>query len=72
MNHNINPFIEVNRRNRNAWCSLRMYALELYDRMSAPFELKTRMLRAKGTRDKAVRLRHVELFRVISGDHDDI
>ena len=32
---------------RNAGCSFWKYTLELYDRPSAPFELKIRMLRAK-------------------------
>ena len=39
--------IEVDRRIRNAWCSFRKYTLELYDRPSAPLELKIRMLRAE-------------------------
>ena len=39
--------IEVNRRIRNAWCSFRKYILELYDRPSAPLELKLRMLGAE-------------------------
>ena len=39
--------IEVDRRVRNAWCSFRKYALELYDRPSAPLELKIRMLSAE-------------------------
>ena len=39
--------IEVDRRVRNAWCSYRKYTLELYDRPSAPLELKIRMLRAE-------------------------
>ena len=39
--------VKVNRRIRNAWCSFRKYALELYDRPSAPLELKIRMLRAE-------------------------
>ena len=34
-------------RIRNAWCSFRKYTLELYDRPSAPLELKIRMLRAE-------------------------
>ena len=38
---------EVDRRVRSAWCSFRKYTLELYDRPSAPLELKTRMLRAE-------------------------
>ena len=47
VNHNVNLSIEVDRRVRNAWCSFRKYALELYDRPSAPLELKIRMLRAE-------------------------
>ena len=39
--------IEVDRRVRNAWCSFRKYALELYDRPSAPLELKIQMLSAE-------------------------
>ena len=35
------------RRIRNAWCSFRKYTPELYDRPSAPLELKIRMLRAE-------------------------
>ena len=46
-NHNVDLSIEVNRRIRNAWCSFRKYTLELYDRPSAPLELKIRMLRAE-------------------------
>ena len=46
-NHNADLFIEVDRRIRNARCSFRKYTLELYDRPSAPLELKIRMLRAK-------------------------
>ena len=65
VNHNADLSIEVDRRIRNAWCSFRKYALELYDRPSASFELKIRMLRAEvPTRDNAVRLRHVEPARV--------
>ena len=45
--HNADLSIEVNRRIRNAWCSFRKYTLELYDRPSAPHELKIRMLRAE-------------------------
>ena len=45
VNHNADLSIEVDRRMRNAWCSLRKYTLELYDRPSAP--LKMRMLRAE-------------------------
>ena len=32
---------------RNAWCSFRKYTFELYDRPSAPLELKIRMIRAE-------------------------
>ena len=39
--------IEVDRRVRNAWCSFRKYTLELYDRPSAPLDLKIPMLRAE-------------------------
>ena len=46
-NHNSDLSIEVDRRIRNAWCSFRKYTLELYDRPSAPLELKIRMLRAE-------------------------
>ena len=47
VNHNADLSIEVDRRIRNAWCSFRMYTLELYDRPSAPLVLKIRMLRAE-------------------------
>ena len=47
VNHNVDLSIEVNRRIRNAWCSFQKYTLGLYDRPSAPLELKTRMLRAE-------------------------
>ena len=47
VNHNVNQFIEVDRRIPNARCSFRKYTLELYDRLSAPLELKIRMLRAE-------------------------
>ena len=46
-NQNADLSIEVDRRVRNAWCSFRKYTLELYDRPSAPLELKIRMLRTK-------------------------
>ena len=45
VNHNADLSIEVDRRVRNAWCSFWKYTLELYDRPSAPLELKIRMLR---------------------------
>ena len=47
VNYNADLPIEVDRRIRNAWCSFRKYTLELYDRQSAPLELKIRMLRAE-------------------------
>ena len=47
VNHNVDLSIEVYRRKRNASCSLRKNTLELYDRPSAPLELKIRMLRAE-------------------------
>ena len=47
VNHNADLSIEVDRRIRNAWCSFRKYTLELYDRPSAPLELKIWMLTAE-------------------------
>ena len=47
INHNADLFIEVDLRVRNAWGSVRKYTLELYDRPSAPLDLKIRMLRAE-------------------------
>ena len=47
VNHNADLSIEVDRRIRNARCSFRKYTLELYDRPSAPLELKIWMLRAE-------------------------
>ena len=47
VNQNADLSIEVDRRTRNAWCSFRKYTLELYDRPSAPLELKIRTLRAE-------------------------
>ena len=47
VNHNADLSIEVDRCIRNACCSFRKYTLELYDRPSAPLELRTRMLRAE-------------------------
>ena len=47
VNDNAHLSIEVDRRIRNAWCSFRKYTLELYDRPSAPLELKIWMLRAE-------------------------
>ena len=39
--------IKANRRIRNAWYSFRKHTLELYDRPSAPLQLKIRMLRVE-------------------------
>ena len=47
VNHQADLSIEIDRRMRNAWCSFRKYSLELYDRPSAPLELKIRMLKAE-------------------------
>ena len=47
VNHNTDLSIEVDRRICNAWYSFRKYTLELYDRPSAPLELKIRILRAE-------------------------
>ena len=47
VNHNAKLSIKVDRRVRNTWCSFRKYTLELYDRLSAPLKLKTRILRAE-------------------------
>ena len=47
VNHKADLSIEVDRRIRNAWCNFRKYTLELYDRPSAPLELKIRMLKAE-------------------------
>ena len=47
VNQNADLSIQVDRRIRNAWCSVRKYTLELYDRASAPLELKILMLRAE-------------------------
>ena len=59
VNHNADLFIEVDRRIRNAWCSFRKYTLELYNRPSAPVEIKIRIRRAE-VFENAVRLLHVE------------
>ena len=47
VDHSADLPIEIDRRIRNAWCSFRKYTLELYNRPSAPLELKIRMLRAE-------------------------
>ena len=46
VNYNADLSIDVDRRIRNAWCSFQKYIIELYDRPSAPLELKTERLRA--------------------------
>ena len=63
VNHNANVSIKVDRRIRNAWGNFRKYTFELYDRSSAPLELKIHA-KSRGTRDNAVRLRNVEPARV--------
>ena len=60
--HTFYQSIKVNRRIHNAWYSFRKYTLELYDRPSTPLELKIGCS-SRGTRDNAVRLRHVEPAR---------
>ena len=47
VNHNAALPIEINRRIRNSWYSFWKCTLKLYDRPSAPIELKIRMLRAE-------------------------
>ena len=47
VNNNADLSIEVNRCIRNAWCTFWKYTFELFDRPSAPLELKIRMLRAE-------------------------
>ena len=63
INHNADLSIEVNRCIHNTWCSFWKYTFELYDRPSAPLELEIRMLKSRGTRGNAVRLRQVEPAR---------
>ena len=41
------PCLDIYQRIRNAWCSFRKYSVELYDRPSAPLEIKIWMLRAE-------------------------
>ena len=64
VNHNADLSIEVNRRIRKAWCSVRKYTLKLYNRPSAPLELQICMLEAK-VLETAEWLRHVEPARVL-------
>ena len=47
VHHNADLSIDVNRRIRNACCSLLTYTLQLYGRPSVSLELKLQMLRAK-------------------------
>ena len=47
VNHHADLSIEIDRLIGNAWCSFRKYSLELYDRPSAPLELKIRMPKAE-------------------------
>ena len=47
VSHNADLSIEADLRIRNAGRSFRKYALELYDRPSAPLEIKFRMLKAE-------------------------
>ena len=47
VHHNADLSIEVELRTGNAWCTFQKCTLELYDRPSAPLELKIRMLRAE-------------------------
>ena len=44
-NANINP--EIERRTRFAWACFKKYGRELYDRPTAPLQLKVRMLKAE-------------------------
>ena len=46
VDHNVDQYIEVDRRIRHAWCKFRNYTLELYEQTSAPLKLKIQMLRA--------------------------
>ena len=65
VNHNTDLSIEDDRRIRNAWCSFRKYSLEL---TVEPTERSPRAqnldAKSRGTREKAVRLRHVEPVHV--------
>ena len=61
--HNADLSIEVNRRIRNPWCSLRKYTIEHYDRPSASLELKFRMLRAEVLTTWSVRACHHDTLR---------
>ena len=45
--HNRSRRLSAQVQEQIIWCSFRKYTLELYDRPSAPLELKMRMLRAE-------------------------
>ena len=62
VNHNADLSIEIDRYIRNAWCSLWKYTLELYDRRF--LRAQNPDAKSRGTRDSAVRLRHVSPARV--------
>ena len=47
VDHKTDLSIEVDRRECNVWCSFRKYTLRLYDRPSAPLELKIGILRVE-------------------------
>ena len=47
VNHHADLSIEIDRCIRGARCSFRKFPLELYDRASAPLELKIRMLKTE-------------------------
>ena len=47
VSHNSDLSTKANRRIRNVWCSFRKYTRELYDRPSAPLELKIKILRTE-------------------------
>lgn len=46
VNHNADLSIQVNWRIQNGWCSFWKQTLELYDRPSAPLELKIWMMKS--------------------------
>ena len=64
VNHNTDLSIEVDRRIRSARCSFGKYALELYDRPSTSPRAQNPDAKSRGTRDNAVRLRHVDPARM--------
>ena len=64
VNHSSDLSTEVDRRIRNAWCSFRKYTLELYDQPRRSPRTQNPDAKSRGSRDNAVRLRHVEPARV--------